>query len=235
MTTENQIGTLEQMTTESFEKRPLQAPEAIEEYLKNLLEESEEKTRALEKKLGFKIGDVEAYLENLLIECETKFGLKIENTEKLRELLHSGGLPADISKLKGNKYFEQYKVAITHTSLMIFLMSIKAANIASQSGNSGANEVQEMISQIQIDFDKYVREFLLFARQDDKDVYDMRLFYLNGLTGSELGLDQIDDDMYDSKDERDAAKKKAKVQMAKYDDLLNALRKQYTETKIHLQ
>lgn len=188
MNNENQIGTLEDMTKESFEKRPTQATEAIEEYLVNLRDENEEEAKALESKLE-----------------------------------------------KSEKYLEQFKVAITHTSLMIFLMSIKASNLASQSESVERNEVQEIINQIKIDFDKYVREFLLFARQDDKDIYDMRLFYMNGLTGSELGLDQIDEEMYESKDERESAKEKAKVQLAKYDELLNTLRKQYTDTKIHLQ
>jgi hypothetical protein len=191
MSNENQIGTLEEMTEESFLKRPHQATEAIEEYLLNLKEDNTEK---------------EASLNNRLT--------------------------------KDSKYLNQFKVAITHTSLMIFLMSIKAASIANtsiQSDDLEQDEVQEVISQIQIDFDKYVREFLMFARQDDKEVYDMRLYYIDGLTGEQLGLDKINTDMYDSKAERDLAQKRADLQKVKYDELRVALQNQYKETKIHLQ
>jgi hypothetical protein len=191
MNNENQIGTLEEMTEESFLKRPHQATEAIEEYLLNLKEENPEKEVLLNTKLT-----------------------------------------------KDAKYLNQFKVAITHTSLMIFLMSIKAASIANaavQSDELEQDEVQEVISQIQIDFDKYVREFSMFARQDDKDIYDMRLYYIDGLTGEQLGLDKINPDMYESKSERAIAEKRAEVQRAKYDELRVALQKQYKETKIHFQ
>jgi hypothetical protein len=109
------------------------------------------------------------------------------------------------------------------------------ANAAVQSDELEQDEVQEVISQIQIDFDKYVREFSMFARQDDKDIYDMRLYYIDGLTGEQLGLDKINPDMYESKSERAIAEKRAEVQRAKYDELRVALQKQYKETKIHLQ
>jgi hypothetical protein len=137
-------------------------------------------------------------------------------------------------KLDGNsKYFEQFKVAITQTSLMVFLMSVKASTIASV--NEEKNEVQQLISEIQIDLDKFVREFLFFAQKDDKEIYDMRFFYLNGLTGSELGLDQIDADDFDSKAEAEVAIKRGKLQLEKYDALRSDLIKKYTESKIHLQ
>lgn len=194
MSNENQIGTLEEMTQESFVKRPSQSQGAIDEYLLNLKDESEEKAAQLKQKLD------------------------------------------------GNaKYLEQFKVAITHTSLMVFLISIKAANMVSQLEESQQTEAQEVISQIQIDFDKYVREFLFFARQDDTSIYTMRLFYMDGLTGKalytneETGKVMINDDLYETKAERDAAVRKAELQMAKYDELLNSLKKQYIDSKPHLQ
>jgi len=180
----NKIGTLEELTKESFINYPHQAIEAVEEYLSNLNDVNPEKAKSLKKKLEEK------------------------------------------------KYLEQFKVAITHTSLIIFLMSVKAANLVSDSFEQ--TDIKEAINEIRIDFDKYVREFLLFARHDDKNIYDMRLFYLNGLTGKELGFDRLDEESFDSKDEFNLALRKAKLQIAKYDKLLNNLKRQYIETKIHL-
>jgi len=191
MSTENQIGTLEEMTKESFLKRPEQSMEAIEEYLLNLKEENPAKADLL-----------------------------------------------TVKTTKNQNYLEQFKVAITHTSLMVFLMSIKAASIANasvQSEDLQQDEVQNIISQIQIDFDKYVREFLMFARQDDKEIYEMRLYYIDGLTGEQLGLDKINPDMYESRTERDIAQQRANLQKLKYDELRATLQKQYKETKIHLE
>lgn len=155
---------------------------------------------------------IEEYIQNL----------KEENEEKAR------GLEEHISKDK--KYVEQFKIAITHTSLMIFLMSIKASSLAEKFNSKDGTASSE----IQLDFDQYVREFLFFARQDDKDIYQMRLFYLNGLTGSELGLGFIDSEEYDSKDEFEQAEKKAQYQQYKYDELLNNFKSQYMETKVYL-
>jgi hypothetical protein len=183
MSNENQIGTLEEMTKESFANRPTEALEAIEEYIQNLKEENEEKALALEDRLN-----------------------------------------------KDKKYVEQFKIAITHTSLMIFLMSIKASSFAEKFNK----EANVSVSEIQLDFDQYVREFLFFSRQDDKEIYQMRLFYLNGLTGSELGLGFIDAEEYDSKDEFEQAEKKAQYQQYKYDELLNSFKAQYMETKVYL-
>ncbi len=97
-----------------------------------------------------------------------------------------------------------------------------------------------------LDFDQYVREFLFFARQDDRDIYDMRLFYLNGLTAEELGLDQVneaafrfdDESEYDSeKEAKEAlatAKTSAKQKFQKYEQLRQTFKKQYCDTKVHL-
>lgn len=186
MSNENQIGTLEEMTKESFTNRPNQAPEAIEEYISNLKEEDAARADSLQNKLN-----------------------------------------------SSEKYLEQFKVAITHTSLMVFLMSIKASNLASANGEK--NEVQQLISEIEVDLNKYIREFMLFSQKDDKEIYDMRLFYLNGLTGSELGLDYVDVDSFESKEEAKQAVEKAKLQSQKYDELLNSFKAKYMETKLHLQ
>ena len=187
MTTENQLGTLEEMTKESFVNRPNQSTEAVTEYLDNLKEENPEEAKLLEAKFS-----------------------------------------------KDSKYLDQFKVAITHTSLMVFLASLKAANIAAELDKDGVS-VAESINEIKVDFDQYVREYLFFARSDDKQIYTMRLFYLEGLTGSELGLDQINEDAFDSKEEIENAKKKSAIQLNSYDELLFKFKGQYIETKLHLQ
>lgn len=192
MSNENQIGTLEEMSKESFINRPQEAVDATNEYLSNLKEENPIKASILEEKLK-----------------------------------------------KNGKFLEQFKVAITHTSLMVFLTSVKASNfafeiISSENEDGIQDETQYILSQIKVDFDKYIREFLLYSQQDDKEIYDMRMFYLEGLSGEELQLNQINDKMYDTKEEKVAAQRKANIQTQKYDELLNLLKKQYKDTKIYL-
>ncbi len=129
------------------------------------------------------------------------------------------------------KYLEQFKVAITQTSLMIFLISLEASNSSIQE----KNEVQEFLAEVKIDLNKYIREFMLYAQKDDKDIYEMRLFYLDGLTGSELGLNLVDAESYNSDEEVKKATKVANDRMQKYDTILNNFKKSYMDTKLHLQ
>lgn len=170
MNEENQIGTLAEMTKESFLNRPEQAVEATEEYLLNLAEDS------------------------------------IDKATKLKD------------KLNNDSYSKQFHEAITHTSLMVFLMSI----IATSANNSDLN----------VDFSSYAKEFIESSGKDDLDIYNMRLFYLNGLTGRELGFGQINQSDFNTKDELDVAQKIAQKQLHKYDELLASLKKLYLDTKI---
>lgn len=173
MTQENQIGTLSEMTKESFLNRPEQAIEATEEYLLNLAEDS------------------------------------LEKASKLKELLSN------------ENYSKQFHEAITHTSLMVFLMSIIATAVNT--------------TDLEINFDEYTKEFLEASRKDDKSIYSMRLFYLNGLTGRELGFGQINQSDYQSKEELDIAQKIAAKQLQKYDELLSSLKRLYIETKVDVR
>lgn len=170
MNEENQIGTLAEMTKESFLNRPEQAVEATEEYLLNLAEDS------------------------------------IDKATKLKD------------KLNVDVYAKQFHEAITHTSLMVFLMSI----IATSANNSDLN----------VDFNSYAKEFIESSGKDDLDIYNMRLFYLNGLTGRELGFGQINQSDFNTKDELEVAQKIAQKQLHKYDELLSSLKKLYLDTKI---
>lgn len=172
------LGTLESMTKDSFTNYPQQAPEAIEEYLVNLAEEKNTKDKVQELKKKFK---------------------------------------------NQNDYFEQFKVAITHTSLMISILNLKATYF------------ENTEEEDQINIDAYIREYLFFARKDDKDIYNMRLFYLNGLTGEELELDQVNEEEFEDKEEFEKAVKKAEKQTQIYNNLLEKLKMKYKETKLDLQ
>jgi len=160
---EKKLRTLEEMTKESFEKRPSQAIEAIEEYILNLKEDDEERAIALESRL------------------------KIDS-----------------------KYLHQFKVAMTHTPIMVFLISIKS---------SGREEIE-------IDLDQYVREFLFFSRDDDKEIYSMKLFYLVGLNATELQRKEDGKPVEYTQEQKD--------EFIKYDQMLSSLTKKYSESKLYL-
>jgi hypothetical protein len=172
------LGTLESMTKDSFTNYPQQAPEAIEEYLVNLSEEKNKKDKVKELKQKFK---------------------------------------------NNHDYFEQFKVAITHTSLMISILNLKATYFENTEEEDNIN------------IDAYIREYLFFARKDDKDIYDMRLFYLNGLTGEELELNHVNEDEFENKEEYKEAVSKAEKQTKAYNILLEKLKNKYKETKIDLK
>ena len=65
----------------------------------------------------------------------------------------------------------------------------------------------------------------------------MRMYYLNSLTAEEMGVGYVNpDDLDDLTDpiERDLVEKEAKNKQEFYDNLLNNVKKQYSESKIHL-
>lgn len=163
----NKLQTLQEMTEESFNSHPSQAPEAIEEYLKNI------------------------------------------DSDKAAELR---------KKLKDSDYFNLFKTAITHTSLMVFIAAFKATQ-----------------SEINIDFDQYIRQYLFFARKDDRDIYDMRVFYLSSLNAEEMGIG-ADLENFDSEDEENSQAIKENIEKVKnsYNKLISTLLKQYNDSKMHL-
>lgn len=158
---QGKLGTLTDMTKESFENRPEQAPEAIEEYLNNI---DSDKAQALKE------------------------------------------------KLEDSVYLENFKTAITHTSLMVFLAAFKAT----QSNPS-----------VNVDFNQYTREFLFYAREDDKNIYDMRVFYLSNLDAEEMGIGETEDASDKDEQATDLAK-------SNYNSYIKSLLAKYTETKIHI-
>lgn len=118
-------------------------------------------------------------------------------------------------KLKDPEYFNLFKTAITHTSLMVFIAAFKATQ----------NEVN-------IEFDQYQRQYLFFARKDDKDIYDMRNFYLSSLNAEEMGIGLDLDEL--EEDNKEVVQENIVNIKATYNKLVNSLLKQYNDTKIHL-
>lgn len=116
-------------------------------------------------------------------------------------------------KLQNSSYLENFKTAITHTSLMVFLAAFKAT---------------QNNPEINVDFNQYTREFLFYAREDDKDIYDMRVFYLSNLDASEMGIGEG----AESDDEQEVEV----VEQAKsnYNSYIKSLLAKYTETKLHI-
>lgn len=124
-------------------------------------------------------------------------------------------------KFKSSKeYYMQFQEAILHTSFIITVVVQKTLEPESN-----------------FELDQYLREFLFFARKDDKDIYQMRMYYLNSLTAEEMGVGYVNpeelDDLTDPI-ERDLVEKEAKNKQEFYDNLLTNVKKQYADSKIHL-
>lgn len=185
MSEDKKLASIEEMMIESFENRPMQAQEAVEEYLENLTEESPSEANALKQ------------------------------------------------KLQNKQYLQQFKEAITQTSLVLFLISIKASNDVNEKHEEMVNKIDELediMSSLRIDMDRYVREFLWFARKDDKDIYNMRMFYLNSLTGEEwAGMEALEEE------DNEPGQKLLGLKVKSYNQILNDFKKQYEESKIHLK
>ena len=146
--------------------------------------------------------------------------------EAIEEYFELSALPKDkIEKnnlnFKNNPdYYKQFQEAILHTSFMVMLV------------------VQKTLKpETEADLEQYMREFLFFARKDDKDIYEMRMFYLNSLTAEELKIGFLEEeDLNELTDqiEKDLVLKESENRKSYYDNLLANMKKQYSESKIHL-
>lgn len=146
--------------------------------------------------------------------------------EAIEEYFELSSLPEDKIKnitfnLENNSdYNKQFQEAILHTSFMVMLMVQKTLKPESEA-----------------DLDQYMREFLFFARKDDKDIYEMRMFYLKGLTAEELKIGFLEkEDLNELNDqiEKDLVLKESENRKSYYNNLLTNMKKQYSESKIHL-
>ena len=124
-------------------------------------------------------------------------------------------------KLKeSNQYYKQFQEAILHTSFIITLAVQKTLN-----------------SELDLDLDTYTREFLFFARKDDSCIYNMRMYYLDNLDSEEMGIGYIDEeDLNELTDstEKELVMKESKDKIDYYNKLINNIKKQYSDSKVHL-
>lgn len=121
------------------------------------------------------------------------------------------------AKLANTNYEEQFKVAITYTSFMVFIAALKA-----------------MKAEDNIKFDKYVAEYLHQARMDDKELYKMRLFYLSNLTGKEMGIGVYNGEEQLSEEEEALLNKEALRAQREYDQLIEIIKGKYMERSVYL-
>ena len=148
--------------------------------------------------------------------------------EYLSNIEQSSVETANALKLKLNnpEYNEKFKYAITYTSLMVFVAVAKVTQPLQLNPSFKLKEVN---------YDKYIREFLFFAKNDDRSIYDMRLFYLKGLDSSSMGIEVPSEELEDLPEEQVSQLKKiVKQAQSNYDELIGNLTTQYVNSKAYL-
>lgn len=122
-------------------------------------------------------------------------------------------------QLTNEKYLAQFKTAIIQSSLMVFIAAFKVTQ-----------------DKVNIDFDKYTREFLAYAQKDDKTIYEMRTFYLENLNAQEIGIGFVPppEDGSTPPELSEDVKKAISQSQEEYDNLMIKLLRAYKDTKIHL-
>jgi hypothetical protein len=145
-----------------------------------------------------------------------------EYLDNINSMVASGILNPELSvslteKLSNTKYHTQFKTAITQTSLMVFIAAYKAT----QPDDS-------------VKFDKYIAEYMFFARQDDNDIYNMRLFYLEKLNAQEMGIGQNPSEENLSVTEEALIRQEVLRVQQDYDNMVNTLKEKYKEKSTHL-
>lgn len=140
--------------------------------------------------------------------------------EYLKSITEDAKKELKIKFKSDNEYYMQFQEAILHTSFIITVIVQKT-----------------LAPDSDFEIDQYLREFLFFARKDDKAIYQMRLYYLNSLNAEEMGIGYVDDEeLEDLTDpvEKDLVKKESKNKQEFYNNLLTNITKQYMDSKIHL-
>lgn len=250
MEQKSKLVRLDQMTQESFTSRPHDSVNAIAEYFKNYHEkldgdieylnipESEIKrvlSYQLElPELDFDIGEdlsvsfftledeeKEIVLSSLL-DVQLKEIVESTDTVEIERLFNLTLVPLNkkilslAKKLANPKLKEPFKIAITQTSLMVFIAAFKATQ---------PNEV--------VEFDKFIREYLFFSKDDDKDIYNMRLFYLSEITADYLGIGYVPEEET-SPVEAELIAQEIVRSRNEYNSLIDKLKEKYANSKLHL-
>lgn len=250
MEQKSKLVRLDQMTQESLTSRPHDSVHAIAEYFKNYHEKLEGDIEYLnipEKdikrvlsynlelpEINVDLGDdlsvsffnleseekelvlsalLDVQLQNIVNSSDV---IEVENLFSQTLVPLNKKVLALAKKIANPKLKEQFKVAITQTSLMVFIAAFKATQ---------PNEV--------VEFDKFIREFLFFSKDDDKDIYNMRLFYLSEITAEYLGIGYVPEEET-SPAEAELIAKEVLRSRNEYDSLIEKLKEKYASSKLHL-
>ena len=129
-----------------------------------------------------------------------------------------------LERFKDNEYYKSFQTALLHTSFMVNVFIAKTLN-----------DVEDNVIQ-NLDTEQYIREFLFFSRKDDKDIYDMKVYYFTNIDSESVGIGQVsDEDLEDlSKEEKDVVSKNAQNKKEEFNALIQKLKKQYMDSKVHL-
>lgn len=250
MEQKSKLVRLEQMTQESLTSRPHDSVHAIAEYFKNYHEKMEgdiEYLNISEKEIkrvlaynlelpemDFDLGenlsvsffnldsDEKEILLSALLDVQIQNIVSSVDVVEIEQLFSQTLVPLNkkvlslAKKMANTKLKEQFKVAITQTSLMVFIAAFKATQ---------PSEV--------VEFDKFIREFLFFSKDDDKDIYNMRLFYLSEITAEYLGIGYVPEEET-SPAEAESIAKEVLRSRTEYDSLVVKLKEKYVGSKLHL-
>lgn len=255
MEQKSKLVRLDEMTQESLTSRPHDSVQAIAEYFKNYHEKldgdikylnisEEEINRVLSYKLDLSqvqelinagIDTSNLSVSFFTLEAEEKelvlssiLDLQFQNIVSSLDLVEVDNLFSNTllpinkkvlalaKKIVNVKLKNQFKVAITQTSLMVFIAAFKATQ---------PNEV--------VEFDKFIREFLFFSKDDDKDIFNMRLFYLSEITAEYLGIGYVPEEET-SPAEAELIAKEVLRSRNEYDSLISKVKEKYSGSKLHL-
>lgn len=253
MEQKSKLVRLDQMTQESLTSRPDDSVHALAEYFKNYHEKLEgdieylnlpekEVQRVLSYNLElprdtmseldldenwvsdfFKFDpEVKEIILSALLDVQLQEIVKSTDVVEIEGLFQKTLVTMNkkvitlAKKIANAKVKDQFKVAITQTSLMVFIAAFKATQ---------PNEV--------VEFDKFIREFLFFSKEDDKDIYNMRLFYLSEITADYLGIGYVPEEET-SPAEAELIAKEVVRSRNEYDTLIAQLKEKYSGNKLHL-
>lgn len=250
MEQKSKLVRLDQMTQESLNSRPNDSVHAIAEYFKNLHEKldgdieylkisSSDVKRVLSYNLELPeldidlVNDLESSFDSLpgeqkevvleaILDVQLQNIVTSDDVVEIEKLFEQSLIPLNkkvislAKKIANPKIKEQFKIAITQTSLMVFIAAFKAT------------QPQEVV-----EFDKFIREFLFFSKDDDKDIYNMRLFYLDEITAEYLGIGYVPEEET-SPAEAELIAKEVLRSRTEYDSLIAKLKEKYAGSKLHL-
>lgn len=253
MEQKSKLVRLDQMTQESLTSRPHDSVHALAEYFKNYHEKLEGDIEYLnlpekdvKRVLAYNLELPRDLLEQIdlgddmtvsyftlsneekelvlssLLDVQLQEIVNSTDTVEIENLFQKTLVPMHkkvislAKKISNPKVKDQFKVAITQTSLMVFIAAFKATQ---------PNEV--------VEFDKFIREFLFFSKEDDKDIYNMRLFYLSEITADYLGIGFVPEEET-SPAEAELIAKEVLRSRNEYDDLIAQLKEKYSSNKLHL-